>query len=162
RLGAVVVPLKEDYAGDARKGVVVLQLASVFVLLIACSNLANLLLARSTGRRREMAVRIALGAGRGQIVGQLLTQRLLVAGVVGALGLYLGQLSWSLFSALVPAQVGESGFELNWQVLLFAALISLTSGVLFGCAPALQATDLSLQDSLKEGLRGGQSRGGLR
>ena len=162
KLGAVVVPIKEDYAGDARKGLVVLQLASVFVLLIACSNLANLLLARSTGRKRELAVRIALGASRGQIAGQLLTESLLLAVVGGALGVFLGQAGWSAFSGLVPEQVGESGFQLNWQVLLFAGVISVVSGVLFGCAPALRASDLSLQDTLKEGARAGESRGGLR
>ena len=86
----------------------------------------------------------------------------MLAVVGGALGLAIGQAGWSLFAGLVPSQVGDGGFQLNWQVLLFAATISVVSGVLFGCAPALRATDLSLQDTLKEGARAGESRGGLR
>jgi len=161
KLGAVVVPLQDDYAGDARSGLLVLQVASVFVLLIACSNLANLLLARSTGRRREMAVRLALGASRWQIASQLLTESLVLSTAGGLLGLWIGKMCWNLFEGLVPAQAG-GGFELNGQVLLFTAGISIVSGMLFGFAPALRATKVPLQESLKEGGRSGESRGGLR
>ena len=161
KLGAVVVPLQDDYAGEARSGLLVLQLASVFVLLIACSNLANLLLARSTGRRREMAVRLALGATPWQIASQLLTESLVLSTAGGLLGLWIGKMCWNLFAGLVPAQAG-GGFELNGHVLLFTAGISIVSGMLFGFAPALRATNVSLQESLKEGGRGGESRGGLR
>lgn len=163
KIGVVVVPMQEDFAGNANlNGLLVLQVASVFVLLIACSNLANLLLARSTGRRREIAVRIALGASRGQIAGQLLTESLLLSIVGGALGLGIGQACWSAFGKLVPAQVGDAGFQIDGQVLAFTAAISIAGGILFGLVPALRATDLSLQDSLKEGARSGESRGGLR
>jgi predicted permease len=162
KVGAVVVPMQEDFAGDARNGILVLQVASVFVLLIACSNLANLLLARSTGRRREIAVRLALGASRGQIAAQLLTESLLLSVAGGALGLGVGRASWSAFGKLVPAQVGEGGFQIDRQVLLFTLGISIAAGLLFGLAPALRATDLSLHDALKEGARSGESRGGLR
>src|SRR5882762_9790705 len=161
KLGAVVVPLQDDYAGDARSGLLVLQVASVFVLLIACSNLANLLLARSTGRRREIAVRLALGASRWQIASQLLTESLVLAAAGGLLGLWIGKMCWSLFGGLVPAQAG-GGFDLNGHVLGFTAGISVVSGMLFGFAPALRATSVPLQESLKEGGRGGESRGGLR
>src|SRR5882762_351834 len=161
KLGAVVVPLQEDYAGDARSGLLVLQVASVFVLLIACSNLANLLLARSTGRRREMAVRLALGASPWQIASQLLTESLVLSVAGGLLGLWIGKMCWNLFGGLVPAQAG-GGFELNGHVLGFTAGISVVSGMLFGFAPALRATNVPLQESLKEGGRGGESRGGLR
>jgi putative ABC transport system permease protein len=161
KLGATIVPLQEDYAGDARSGLLVLQVASVFVLLIACSNLANLLLARSTGRRREIAVRLALGASRWQIASQLLTESLVLSVVGGLLGLWVGKTCWSLFGGLIPAQAG-GGFEWNGQVLLFTAGVSIAAGMLFGFAPALRATHVPLQESLKEGGRGGESRGGLR
>ncbi len=162
KLGAVVVPMQEDYAGDARSGLWVLQVASVFVLLIACSNLANLLLVRSTGRRREIAVRIALGASRGQIAGQLLTESLLLSIAGGSVGLWIGQTCWSVFGGLIPVQVGGDGFQINWHVLAFTAGISIAAGILFGSAPALGATNVSLHDSLKEGGRTGESRRGLR
>jgi predicted permease len=162
KLGAIVVPMQEDYAGDARSGLWVLQVASVFVLLIACSNLANLLLVRSTGRRREIAVRIALGASRGQIAGQLLTESLLLSIAGGSVGLWIGQTCWSVFGGLIPVQVGGDGFQINWHVLAFTAGISIAAGILFGSAPALGATNVSLHDSLKEGGRTGESRRGLR
>jgi predicted permease len=162
QLGATVVAIQKDFEGDARSGLWVLQVASVFVLLIACSNLANLLLARSTARRREIAVRIALGATRGQIAGQLLTESLLLSIAGGALGLAIGQTCWNVFDGLVPAQVGESGFQFNWRMVLFTAGISIAAGVLFGCAPALRAAAVPLKETLKEGGRTGESRAGLR
>ena len=162
QLGANVVPMPVDYAGDARSGLWVLQIASAFVLLIACSNLANLLLARSTGRRREIAVRVALGATRGQIAAQLLIESLLLSLGGGALGLMLGKVCWNLFGGLVPAQVGSQGFQIDGQVLVFTAAISITAGALFGFMPAFRATDVTLHDALKEGTRTGESRAGLR
>src|SRR6202521_2914974 len=161
KLGAVVVPIQKDYAGDARSGLLVLQVASLFVLLIACSNLANLLLARSTGRRREIAVRLAMGASRWQIASQLLTESLVLSVAGGLLGLWVGQTCWSVFGKLVPEQAGE-GFAVNGHLLLFTAGISIAAGMLFGFAPALRASSVPLQESLKEGGRGGESRGGLR
>jgi putative ABC transport system permease protein len=162
KLGAVVVPVQQDYAGEARTGLWVLQIASLFVLLIACSNLANLLLVRSTGRRREIAVRLALGASRGQIAGQLLTESLVLSIAGGFLGLYLGQVCWNIFGGLIPAQAGGEEFKINWHLLMFTAGISITAGVLFGFAPALNSTRVALHDSLKEGGRSGESRSGLR
>jgi predicted permease len=160
-IGAVVVPIQQEYAGDTRAGLWVLQIASVFVLLIACSNLANLLLARASGRRREMAVRIALGASRKQIVAQLLTESWLLSLIGGALGLWLGVLFWRVLGRLIPQQVGAS-FSLNLPVLLFTAAVSLAAGVFFGVVPALKATGVSTYDALKEGARTGESRGGMR
>ena len=162
KVGAVVVPMQEDFAGGAKNGLLVLQVASVFVLLIACSNLANLLLARSTGRRREIAVRLALGASRVQIAGQLLTESLLLSIAGGVMGLGVGQICWSAFGKLVPAQVGAGGFQIDGRVLMFTVGISIAAGLLFGLVPALRAADLSLHDALKEGGRSGESRGGLR
>jgi putative ABC transport system permease protein len=161
KLGAVVVPIQKEYAGDSRSGLLVLQVASLFVLLIACSNLANLLLARSTGRRREIAVRLAMGASRWQIASQLLTESLVLSVAGGLLGLWIGQMCWSVFGQLVPAQAGE-GFAVNWQLLSFTAAISIAAGMLFGFAPALRSTNVPLQGSLKEDGRGGESRSGLR
>ncbi|HEY2546564.1 MAG TPA: ABC transporter permease [Candidatus Acidoferrum sp.] len=161
-VGAVVVPIREQFAGDTATGLWVLQIAAVLVLLIACSNLANLLLARAAGRRREIAVRIALGASRGQIAAQLLTESLLLSVGGGVAGLLVGRLCWSAFENLVPSQISGNGFALSAPLLLFTAAVSILSGVSFGIVPALRATDVSLQESLKEGARTGESRGGTR
>jgi putative ABC transport system permease protein len=161
-IGAVVVPIRENFAGDTATGLWVLQIAAVFVLLIACSNLANLLLARAAGRRREIAVRVALGASRGQIAAQLITESLLLSVGGGVAGLVVGRLCWSMFRNLVPSQIAGNGFLLNAPVLMFTAAISILAGVFFGIVPALRATDVSLQESLKEGARAGESRGGMR
>ena len=161
KVGAVVVPIQKEYAGATGSGLLVLQVASLFVLLIACSNLANLLLARSTGRRREMAVRLAMGASRWQIASQLLTESLVLSVAGGFLGLWVGQACWSLLGQLIPEQAGE-GFTVNGPLLLFTAGISIAAGMLFGLAPALRSGRVPLQESLKEGGRGGESRGGLR
>ena len=161
-IGAVVVPIRKQFAGDTGTGLWVLQVAAVLVLLIACSNLANLLLARAAGRRREIAVRLALGASRGQIAAQLVTESLLLSVGGGAAGLVVGRLCWSVFKNLVPSQIAGEGFSLNAPLLLFTAAVSILAGVFFGLVPALRATDVSLQESLKEGGRAGESRGGLR
>jgi predicted permease len=161
-IGAVVVPIHEQFAGDAGTGLWVLQVAAVLVLLIACSNLANLLLARAAGRRREIAVRIALGASRGQIAAQLVTESLLLSVGGGVAGLLVGRFCWGVFKNLVPSQIAGEGFALNARVLLFTAAISILAGVFFGLVPALRATDVSLSESLKEGARAGESRGGVR
>jgi putative ABC transport system permease protein len=161
-IGAVVVPIRKQFAGDTGTGLWVLQVAAVLVLLIACSNLANLLLARAAGRRREIAVRLALGASRGQIAAQLVTESLLLSVGGGLAGLLVGRLCWGVFKNLVPAQIAGEGFALNAPLLLFTAAVSILAGVFFGLVPALRATDVSLQESLKEGGRAGESRGGLR
>jgi putative ABC transport system permease protein len=161
-IGAVVVPIRENFAGDTATGLWVLQIAAVLVLLIACSNMANLLLARAAGRRREIAVRVALGASRAQIAAQLVTESLLLSVGGGVAGLLVGRLCWSLFKNLVPSQIAGNNFALNAPVLVFTAAISILAGVFFGLVPALRATDVSLQESLKEGARAGESRGGMR
>jgi len=161
-IGAVVVPIQREYAGDTRAGLWVLQVASVFVLLIACSNLANLLLARASGRRREIAVRIALGASPKQIVTQLLTESLMLSLAGGALGLWLGAIFWQVLGRLVPEQLAGRPFSLNPTVLAFTAIVSIACGLLFGLVPALKSTKVSVYDALKDGTRSGESRGGVR
>jgi putative ABC transport system permease protein len=162
KVGAAVVPIRKEYAGDTATGLWVLQVAAVLVLFIACSNLANLLLARATGRKREIAVRIALGASRGQIAAQLATESLLLSLGGGVLGLAVGRVCWEIFKDLIPAQMTGSGFSLNGPILLFTAAVSILAGAFFGLIPALRATDVSLGDSLREGARVGESRGGLK
>ena len=161
-IGAVVVPILREYAGDARAGLWVLQIAAIFILLIACSNLANLLLARASGRRREIAVRIALGASRNQIIAQLLAESLLLAVTGGALGLWLGGACWRVLERFIPHQIGAASFSLNVPVLFFTVGVSLAAGVFFGLIPALKSTHVSPHDALKEGERGGESRSGMR
>ena len=161
-LGAVVVPIQVEFAGDTRVGLWVLQIASLAVLLIACSNLANLLLARASGRKREMAVRIAMGASRGQMIRHLLTESVLLAVVGGGLGLWLGELCWRALGKLVPDQMTGATFALNGKMMLFTMGISVATGILFGLAPALRATRVSLLEALKEGGRSGESRASTR
>jgi predicted permease len=161
-LGAVVVPIQIEFAGDMRVGLWVLQIASLAVLLIACSNLANLLLARASAKEREIAVRLAMGASRMQVIRQLLTESVLLAGVGGALGLWLGDLCWRVLGKLMPEQMAGATFALNGKVLLFTTVISLATGILFGLVPALKATRVSLQEALKAGGRSGESRASMR
>ena len=163
KVGAFAAPLREHLAGDIRPAILVLFGAVCFVLLIACANIANLLLARASGKRRELAMRLTLGASRRRIVGQMLTESLLLAIVAGAIGLALSIWATQFLSSLVPAGIAPLGGSLDARVFLFTAVVSIVTGILFGVIPALRVSSLSLVTSLKDGGgRGSVGSGGQR
>jgi putative ABC transport system permease protein len=155
-ISAYVMPLRDQFAGDVRRPLLVLLVAVAFVLLIACGNIANLLLSRAAGRRREIAVRTALGASRSRIVRQLLIESVLLATAGGVCGLLLASLSFGFLERLVPDSLAFSArLSLDLKVLGFTLLMALLTSVIFGLAPAFQASRIDLNEALKQG--GGRS-----
>jgi putative ABC transport system permease protein len=157
-------PLRDAVIGDVRKSLLILLGAVGMVLLIACANVANLLLVRATMRKREIAIRAAMGAGRGRIIRQLLTESVLLSLGGGVLGLILGYFGVRALLTINPGnipRIGEQGaaITLDWRVLAFTLLVSLGTGILFGLIPAFNASHADLGLTLKES--GSRSGSGL-
>ncbi len=161
---AEVFPLRQKIAGGSKTAVLMLLGAVGLVLLIACVNVANLLLARAAGRRKEMAIRAALGASRARVLRQLLAESILLAFAAAAAGLVLAQWSFSALVRLVPASIAAGGLTIDGRVLLFTAAVALMTGVLFGLAPAIDASRLDLSGAMRDGTRtsGSSGRGRMR
>jgi predicted permease len=152
--GAVVIPMQDEIVGDSRTMLLMLLAAVGLVLLIACANVGNLLFTRALSRRKEIAIRSALGAGRGRVFQQLLTEALLLAGAGGALGLLLTYGTLTSASTLLAGQVPRAEeISIDGRVLLFAVGASLLTGMLAGTLPALRAGRSDLNDALKDGRR---------
>ena len=152
--GVNLIPLQQQLVGDSRPYLRVLFAAVGFVLLIACANVACLLLARVNSRYREIAIRLALGATRWRIIRQLLTESILLAGIGGLAGLLLAYWQTDMLVGLTPSEVPRLGeISLNGQVFAWTLAVSLATGLLFGLAPALGASKPELSESLKEGGR---------
>ena len=161
-LGAVVVPIREQVLGNTRVQVIALMTAAAAIVLIACANLASLLLARASVRRGEYAVRLSLGASRGRLARQVLVEALCLSIAGGVLGLAIPVLTTTFVERIVP--IGLQSFAvslMDWPLLAFAAALSITTGVLFSIGPALQSAHASTAEVLQQHARGnagGRSR----
>jgi predicted permease len=154
-VGVTILSMKEDMVGNVQQLLLVLLAAVGFLLLIACANVANLLLARSMARSREFAIRAALGASQSRVIRQLLTESILLAGLGGALGLLLAYGATAAALRTLPSALPRSSeVSLDSRVLLFTLGVSLFAGILFGLAPALKTSRVNLQEVLRESGRG--------
>jgi predicted permease len=153
-----IQPLQDSLVGNVRPQLFVLMAAVVLVVLIASVNIANLLLARASGRQREIALRMALGAGRFRMVRQMLTESLVLSSIAGVAGVLAAKLTLSFIIHFVPASVPRlAEVSVDRTVLLFALLISIFTGIIFGLAPALQAMKADMTAAIREGAQGSGS-----
>jgi putative ABC transport system permease protein len=153
--GVVLVPLHTQMVGDYRKPLVVLLVAVAFILLIACANVANLMMARTAARDREIAIRRAMGAGQFRLIRQMLTESILLSTAGGLIGMLLATWGVQLLLGLTPKDIPRlEGVVVDRSAFLFTFAVSIGTGLLFGLAPAWHARRLSLNESLREGGRG--------
>jgi putative ABC transport system permease protein len=150
----IVIPLREEIAGRTRTALILLLSASAALLLIACVNLTNLLLSRGAARSREVAVRAALGAGRGRLVRQFLTESLVLAALGTLAGLALAIPAMRFLERLVPEAMGAARLTIDWRVLAFSAAAAIGAALIFGLAPALRGSRVAPQEALRDGGRG--------
>jgi predicted permease len=161
RRGAVVTPLHEEIVGKMKSPLLILLGAVAFVLLIACANVANLLLARAAVRQKEIALRLALGANRARLTKQLLVESVLLSLVGGLVGLGLAYFGLNVLTRFIPQDVAQADtITIDTKVLLFTLAVAVITGLIFGLAPATQASHFNLNETLKEG--GRDSGGGVR
>jgi predicted permease len=153
--GAFVVSIRDDVLGDTRAVVIVLMVAAASILLIACANLASLLLSRAFARRGEFAVRLSLGATPGRLVRQLVVEGLMLALIGGAIGLAFPYLVKALLERIVPAGlIASSETDYDWRLFLFACSVSIATGAIFSIAPALQVSRANTSEALQQHARG--------
>jgi len=150
-----ILPLQESLVGNVRPILLVLMGAVILVILIACVNIANLLLARASGRQREMSMRLALGASRGRMVRQMLTESVFLSLIAGVVGILTAELVLHFVIRFVPFKIPrQSEISIDWAVICFATLFSFFTGLVFGLAPAIQSAKAALFAALREGARG--------
>ncbi len=154
RIGAVVNPLHEEIVGDMKPALLILLGAVAFVLLIACANVANLLLARAAARHKEIALRLALGADRARLTKQLLVESVMLSMLGGIVGLLLAYAGLRILTRFIPADVAHAEMiSIDGRVMIFTLIVAVVTGLIFGLAPASQAAHSNINDTLKEGGR---------